>query len=121
MSTRDLVQSYYESLNRKDDKWQELYSADAVFADASQTLNAKGKAEVIQSFVPFLKGIERAKVKQMIVEGEEACAIVSYDYVNPKQAKLNQDVAEVWKVKDGKLTQLIIYFDLTAYRNFMRS
>ncbi len=121
MSTRDLVQSYYDSLNRHDDKWQELYNDDAIFADASQTLNAKGKAAVIQSFVPFLKGVERAVVKQMIVEGDDACAIVNYDYINPKGAKLNQDVAEVWKVKNGKLAQLIIYFDLTVYRNFMRS
>lgn len=120
MSIRNLVQSYYLSLNQKDEKWQELYSEDAVFSDASQTLNAKGKASVIQSFTPFLKGVEGVKVKQMIVEGEDSCAIVSYDYVNPKGEKMNQDVAEVWEVKDGKLAKLTIYFDLTAYRNFMR-
>ena len=120
MSTRNLVQRYYESLNRKDDVWQTLYSDDAIFLDASKTLNANGKAAVIQSFVPFLKGVEQAKVNQLIVEGDEACAIVSYVYINPKAAKMNQDVAEVWKVEDEKLSRLIIYFDLTAYRNFMR-
>ncbi len=121
MSTRDLIQSYYDSINRKDEKWRELYNEDAVFADASQTLNAKGKDAVIQSFTPFLKGVERAQVKQMIVEGDKACAIVSYDYINPKGKKMNQDVAEVWRVKNEKLSQLIIYFDLIAYRNFMMS
>jgi ketosteroid isomerase-like protein len=121
MSTQDLVQRYYDSLNQKNDVWQTLYGDDAVFLDASKTLNANGKAAVIQSFVPFLKGIEKAKVKQMIVEGDEACAIVSYDYINPKGAMMNQDVAEVWKVDNGKLAKLVIYFDLTAYRNFMRS
>jgi ketosteroid isomerase-like protein len=120
MSTRDLVQRYYDSLDRKDDAWRELYSDDAVFMDASQTLNANGKAAVIQSFIPFLKGVDKVKIKQMIVEGEEACAIVRYDYINPKGAKMNQDVAEVWKVKDGKFSRLVIYFDLIAYRNFMR-
>lgn len=120
MSTKDLVQSYYDSLSRKDDKWQNLYSNGAVFSDASQTLNAKGKAAVILSFVPFLKGVEAVKVKQMIAEGERACAIVGYDYVNPQGQKMRQDVAEVWETKDGKLTKLTIYFDLLAYRNFMR-
>ncbi len=120
-STSDLVQDYYESLARKDDKWRELYSEDAVFSDASQTLNAKGRAAVIQSFTPFLKGVEGARVRQMIVEGENACAIVGYDYVNPKGQKMSQDVAEIWSVKNGKLAKLTIYFDLTAYRNFMRS
>jgi len=120
MSTRGLVQNYYDSLNQKDDKWQELYSKDAVFSDASQTLNAKGKIAVIQSFTPFLKGVEEVKVKQMIVEGGNACAIVGYEYVNPRGEKMSQDVAEVWEVKNEQLTKLTIYFDLTAYRNFMR-
>lgn len=120
MSTRDLVESYYNSLNNKNDKWQELYSDDANFADASQTLNAKGKIEVIQSFTPFLKGVEDIKVKQIIIEDEYACAVVNYNYRNPKGEKMSQDVAEVWEVKDEKLGKLTIYFDLTAYRNFMR-
>jgi len=55
----------------------------------------------------------------MIVEGGNACAIVGYTYVNPKGGKLSQDVAEVWEVNAGKLAKLTIYFDLTAYRNFM--
>ena len=119
MSTRDVIQSYYDSLNKKNDKWQELYSEDAIFSDASQTLNAKGKAAIIQSFIPFLKGVEAVKIEQMIVEGEHACALVGYIYINPKGEKMSQDVAEVWEVKDGKLAKLTIYFDLTAFQNFM--
>lgn len=120
MSTKDLVQKYYDSLVRKDDKWQGLYSEDAVFSDASLTLNAKGRNAVIQSFIPFLKSVADVKVKHMMAEGGDACAIIGYVYVNPKGEKLSQDVAEVWQVRDGQLTSLTIYFDLTAYRNFMR-
>ena len=120
MTTKELVQSYYDSLNHKDSKWQNLYSDDAVFSDASQTLLAKGKEAVIQSFTPFLKGVAGLKVSQMIVEGEKACFIISYIYVNSKKEQMNQDVAEVWEVKDGKLAKLTIYFDLIAYRHFMQ-
>ncbi len=120
MSTRDLVQSYYNSLNNKNDKWQELYSEDANFLDASHTLNAKGKIEVIKSFTSFLRGVESVNVRQIIVENEHACAVVNYNYINPKGQKMNQDVAEVWEVNDEKLTKLTVYFDLTAYRNFMK-
>lgn len=120
MPTKELVQNYYRSLIQKDDHWQQMYSEDAVFSDASETLLAKGKAAVIQSFVPFLKGVVDVKIKQMIVEGERACAVIAYVYVNPKGEKLSQDVAEVWRVKNNQLAALTIYFDLTAYRNFMR-
>jgi ketosteroid isomerase-like protein len=82
---------------------------------------AKGKTEVIQSFIPFLKGVEKADVKQLIVESNATCAIISYVYVNLKGNKMSQDVAEVWEVENGKLAKLTIYFDLNAYRAFMRS
>jgi ketosteroid isomerase-like protein len=119
MSTKDVIQSYYDSLTKKDDKWQELYADDSFFSDASQTLRAEGKAAIIQLFIPFLKRVEALKVKQMIVEGEHACAIVGYAYINPKGEKMSQDVAEVWEVTDGKLAKLTIYLDLTAFQNFM--
>src|SRR5690349_9256939 len=114
MSTEEVIKSYYESQNKKDDQWKDLWSDDAVFSDASQTLLAKGKESVIQSFTPFLKGVASLKISQMIVEGERACSVISYVYVNPKGEKMNQDVAEVSEVKDGKLARLTIYFDLTA-------
>ncbi|HVA97225.1 MAG TPA: nuclear transport factor 2 family protein [Candidatus Acidoferrales bacterium] len=121
MEAKDLIQQYYESLDQKDNRWQDLYAEDALFTDASQVISAKGKEAVIQSFSNFLKGVEKVMVKEIIGEGENLCAIISYDYVNPKGVKWNQDVAEIWKVTDGKLAQLTIYFDLIAYRNFMRS
>ncbi|HSW96337.1 MAG TPA: nuclear transport factor 2 family protein [Candidatus Saccharimonadales bacterium] len=120
MTTKDLIQSYYDSLSQKDTKWKELWKEDAYFSDASQMLTAKGKEAVIQSFIPFLKGVQEVKIKQTIIEENNACVIVSYDYMNPKGEKLHQDVAEVWEVKDAQLARLTIYFDLTEYRTFMR-
>ena len=119
MSTKDIVQSYYKSLEEKNDTWNDLYSEDAVFSDASQLLLAKGKEEIIKSFITFLKAVAGIKIKQLIIEGENACAIIRYDYVNSKKERMSQDVAEIWEVKNGKITKLTIYFDLTAYRNFM--
>jgi hypothetical protein len=81
MATKELVQRYYDSLGQKDNTWQELYAEDALFSDASQTLNAIGKEAVIQSFTPFLKGVKGLHVKHMMSEGENACAIITYDYI----------------------------------------
>ena len=120
MPTEEVVKNYYESQNQKDDRWKELWADDAVFPDASETLPARGRDAVIQSFMPFLKGVEALKISQMIVEDDQACSIISSTYVNPKGEKMNQDVAEISEVRDGKLARLTIYFDLTAYRSFMR-
>jgi ketosteroid isomerase-like protein len=119
MSTQEVIKGYYESQIKKDDKWKELWADNAIFSDASQTLLATGKEAVIQSFMPFLNGVESLKIAQMIVEDDQACSIISYTYINPRGEKMNQDVAEVSEVRDGKLAKLTIYFDLTAYRSFM--
>lgn len=119
MNTKEIVQSYYKSLGSKDDEWKELLLQDVVFSDASQTLLAEGKQAFIQSFTPFLKGVAGIKIKQLIIEGENACSVVSYDYVNSKGERMSQDVAEICEVKNEKLARLTIYFDLTAYRDFM--
>lgn len=120
MEIKDLIQSYYDSLNNKDSKWQDMWAEDAVFSDASQVLVANGKQEIITSFTTFEKGVESLKVKQVITDGQMVCVVVSYNYINQKGEKMTQDDAEVWEVKNGKLFKLTIYFDLTAYRTFMR-
>ncbi len=121
MTVREIVESFYTSLEQKTSEWQKNLAPDVVFSDASGKLHAEGTDAFIQSFTPFLRSVERAQMKQLIVQGENAAAVVSYDYVNRKGEKLHQDDAEVWKVKDGKIAALTIYFDITEFRSFMTS
>ena len=67
----------------------------------------------------FLRAVEKVELKQLIIQGTNACAVVSYEYVSPIGAKLHQDDAEVWKVVDGNIVALTIYFDITEFRTFM--
>lgn len=120
MTTQALIEQYYQSLNTKDNAWQELWGENAHFSDASQTLSAQGKPAVIQSFTPFLKGVKSVAIKQLIASGNDVCAVAHYVYQNAKGETMDQDVAEVWEVQGDKLAKLVIYFDLTAYRAFMR-
>ncbi len=121
MTTKEIVQNFYEGLAQKNDQWQQNLSEEIVFSDASKKLHAEGRDAFIQSFTSFLRAVERVQLKQLIVEGQNAAAVVSYDYVSPKGNRLHQDDAEVWKVVDGKITALTIYFDITEFRNFMGS
>ncbi len=120
MSPKELLQIYYNSLKQKDDRWKEMYSESAVFKDSSETLKARGKPEIIQSFTTFLKSVSEVNVKEWIAEDDHVCAIVGYEFINPKGERMIQDVAEVWRVEGDQLAELIVYFDLMAYRSFMR-
>ena len=76
MDTKELITRYYASLNAKDDTWKSLWAANAVFSDASKTLDAQGLEAVIESFEPFLRGVRSAAVVDSIVEGSKACSVV---------------------------------------------
>jgi ketosteroid isomerase-like protein len=120
MAVSDIIRHFYDGLAQKNDTWQDHLADDVVFADASNRLHAEGRDAFIQSFTPFLHAVANVQVKQLIVEGANACAVVSYEYVSPKGATLHQDDAEVWKVVDEKIAALTIYFDITEFQNFMR-
>ncbi len=51
----------------------------------------------------------------MIVDGNNARVIENYDYVFPNGKSINADVAELWKVKNGKLDLLTIFFDILTF------
>jgi hypothetical protein len=47
-------------------------------------IHEEGKEAVTKSFDRFLQAVQAIRVKQLIVENENACAIASYDFVSPQ-------------------------------------
>jgi ketosteroid isomerase-like protein len=120
MDTRELVEQFYISLAAKDDRWQEHLAADVEFADASGRLSAHGREAFIQAFTGFLRAVESVRLKQLIVDGAAAAAVVGYGYRNPSGERLEQDDAEIWRIEGGEIASLTIYFDITEFSAFMR-
>ena len=120
METRQVVERFYRGLAQKDSSWQQGLAAGVSFSDASGRLRAEGRDAFIESFASFLRAVDRVEVRQLIVEGANAAAVVGYDYTNPRGEHLHQDDAEVWRVENGEIASLTIYFDITEFRAFMR-
>jgi len=119
MATSDIIQDFYNNLASKTNAWQQNLADNVVFADASKRLQAEGRDSFIQSFTGFLRAVEGVQLQQLIVDGNDAAAVVSYDYISPSGGQLHQDDAEIWRIVDGKIAALTIYFDITEFRAFM--
>ena len=117
-TTEEIIKNFYDSATEKSDKWQANLADEVSFSVAAEKKFA-GKETFIKTYTMVLQAVERMDVKQLIVEGNTACAIVGYDYISPTKAKLHQDVAEVWNVVDGKITSFTLYYDESEYRSFM--
>ena len=115
MDTRDVVQSFYDGLGRRDGSWQQNLAPDVVFSDASGRLQASGREAFVKAFTPFLSSVRRVELRQLVVDGSAAAAVVGYDYVNPKGEHLHQDDAEVWRVENGQWVKDTLWGEPAAY------
>jgi len=113
--TRIILSRYYSGLSSNGD-WHSMLSED-ILLTGTIARESKGKEVFVNN--NFFKMVRSLKVKEMIVENEKVCALVSYDLMSPKGKSFSSDVAEIWEVKDGKLDSLAIYFDTAAFQKSM--
>ncbi len=114
-ATKELVKRYYDGLSRKTD-WGHLLSDNFLFT-GTVAKESRGRDPYVNN--QFFKLVRGLTVKEMAIEGEKAFALVNYNLVSPKGRSFSSDVGEFWKVKNGKLDSVAIYFDTAAFSNFM--
>lgn len=117
-STKQLLETYYKGFAQKEG-WESVIADDFSYTGGGlNTMPLKGKAAYIEVIKRFSRVFQSMRVKQMIVDGENASVIGNYDFKFPNGETINGDVSEIWKAKDGKLNSLTIFFDtLTFDRN----
>ena len=117
MTTRELLETYYKGFAKKKG-WEDTVSDDFKFigGDMTKTIPVSGKQAYIDIIKRFSQLFRDMRVKEMMIDGDHACVIGNYDYVFPNGQHINGDVAEVWKIKNGKLDELRIFFDTLTFQ-----
>jgi ketosteroid isomerase-like protein len=114
MSTKEIVQRYFEELARKGN-WESFLSADLEFTSfTSPVKQVTGKTAYLESTKRFFSMIRSLEVRDLIIEGTKVCALTSYQLQAPT-GSFRTDVAEVITVANGKISSLAIYFDTAPF------
>ncbi len=116
-STKELLDTYYKGFAQKQG-WETVISDDFKFTggDMTKTTPIAGKQAYIDIIKRFSRLFQSMRPKEIIIEGDNACVIENYDYVFPNGKSINGNVAAIWKVKDGKLDALTIFFDTLTFQ-----
>src|SRR5687768_12830487 len=115
MTTRETVNAYFDSLQRKKE-WQSFLADDMTFTSfTSPVKQVIGRAAYIESTQRFYSLITAMRIKELLVDGASACALTHYDLQSPSGQSFGSDVAEVFGVKAGKITSFDIYFDTAPF------
>jgi ketosteroid isomerase-like protein len=116
MTTKETVQRYYDGVARKDG-WQSVISQTMTFAQPGA--NRNGKDAYVEVTARFLQNVKNSKLKELIIEGDKAYALVDYEVVSPKGNTRWFNVAEILSVKDEKIASSTILFDTAAFKAFL--
>ncbi|HEY8958484.1 nuclear transport factor 2 family protein [Chitinophaga sp.] len=115
-STKQLLEAYYQGFAKKEG-WEPVIADDFIFIGGNMTNPEPtvGKAAYVEVIKRFSRTFQSMRVKEMIIEGNNAYVTGNYDFIFPNGAAINGDVAELWKARDGKLTSLRIFFDTLTF------
>jgi ketosteroid isomerase-like protein len=115
MTTKEAIEGYFSNLKQKKD-WPSFLSDEMVFTSFTSPIRRiSGKAAFLDSTKRFYAMITAMEVRDLLVDGDKACALTRYELQPPQGPAFGSDVAEVFGVRDGKITSFDIYFDSSPY------
>lgn len=116
MTTKETVKNYLKSV-RAMQPWDSLVADDMVFTSFTNPLSKiEGKTAFLQATRGFYSMIKSLEVRQLIVDGDQACALTRYELQPPNGgAPFISDVAEHFSVQADKIVSFAIYFDTQPY------
>lgn len=115
MTTRETIQGYFDRLKQKSD-WEAFLSDEmqfTIFTSPIERVTDRGAyLERLKRFYSMSKTVE---IKDIIVDGDKACVLTRYELQPPGGPVFDSHIAEVFDVRDGKITSFDIYFDSAPF------
>jgi len=115
VTTKDTIQRYFDSLKKKSG-WEAFLADDMTFTNfVSPIKHVTGKGAYLEATKRFFSMITAVELRDMIVDGDRTCALTRYELQAPGGPAFESHVAEVFKVRNGKISSLEIYFDSAPF------
>ena len=121
MDTREIVTRYYDYVNAGDwNSWLTLFN-DNVVIDEQLAGHVEGIG-VLQGAVGMMKkGYSKFQnvPKHVVVSGDEACVVSHISAANAKGETIEANVANYFRIKDGKIAYMANFHDSRPFDPFM--
>jgi ketosteroid isomerase-like protein len=114
-TTKETIEGYFRSL-KGGQGWEAFFSENILFTSfTSPVKQLKGKAAVLLATKGFYGMVRSFEVRELLVEGDKACARTGYWLQPPAGDAFHSDVAEIFTVVNGRIEEFSIYFDSAAF------
>lgn len=121
MTTRSIIDAYYDSVNAGDwDRWLTLFTDDIVMDE-----QLAGHVEGIGILRGAVGGLKRGYSKfqnvpkHIVVSGDEAVAVSHISAANASGVPIEANVANYFRIKNGKIAYMANFHDSVPFRPFL--
>ncbi|WP_168797518.1 nuclear transport factor 2 family protein [Neolewinella litorea] len=102
-----------------DDRWQQLLTEKVTFIGPLSV--ATGRAQFIENRAPFYASVRGGELHRRVVDGHTVITQVTVRIAAPGGGELPLDICEWYKIRDGKVAALQVYYDTAALRTQMEA
>lgn len=121
MTTREIIDTYYESVNAGDwDTWLTLFADDIVMDE-----QLAGHVEGIGILRGAISGLKRGYSKfqnvprHYVIDGNQACVVSRIEAANASGVPIAANVANYFEIKDGKIAYMANFHDSVPFGPFV--
>lgn len=116
MTTRDVVQSYFDCLKAKRG-WEAFLADEMEFTSFTNPIKrVRGRGAYLEATKRFYSMIKTLEIQgPIIVDRERACVLTRYELQPPAGPVFESHVAEVFEVRNDKIESFNIYFDSAPF------
>lgn len=121
MSTEQVINTYYDSVNKGDwDTWLTLFD-DNVVIDEQLAGHVEGSAILKGAVGAMKKGYSKFTnvPKHIVINGDEATVISHISAANAAGVPIEANVANYFKLANGKIVYMANFHDSVPFRPFL--
>lgn len=120
MTTREIIDTYYASVNQGDwDTWLTLF-AENVVIDEQLAGHVEGAAILRGAVGGLKKGYSKFfnRPKHIVIDGNKACVVSEIDAANAAGVPIKAGVANYFEIRDGKIAYMANFHDSRPFDPF---
>ncbi len=121
MSTRDVVNKYYETVNTGDwESWLTLF-ADTIVIDEQLAGHVEGIAVLSGAVDAMKRGYAKFvnQPKHIVVSGSEACVVSHISAANASGVPIEAEVANYFRLEGDKIAYMANFHDTVPFAPFV--
>jgi ketosteroid isomerase-like protein len=115
MSTKNIIDNYFRALEAGTG-WDVWLGPDLVFtSNVSPVKRVTGRESYLAATRGFYSMIVSFELRDLIIQGDRACALTHYELRAPSGHAFQSDVAEIFSVRNDRIESFAIYFDPSPF------